>query len=60
MKQTTLLVLWMLLTMLLTFSLVGIILIVSNGNQQPSTWMYIGRTLIESITKNNDGNKEIL
>ena len=56
MKQTTLLVLWMLLTMLLTFSLVGIVLIVSNGNQQPSTWMYIGRTLIESITNKNPEN----
>jgi len=60
MKQTTLLILWMVLTILLTLSILGIVLLVSNGNQQPSTWMYIGRTLIESITKNNDGNKEIL
>jgi uncharacterized membrane protein len=60
MKQTTLLVLWMVLTILLTLSIIGIILLMANGNQQPSTWMYLGRTLIESITNKNDGNKEIL
>ena len=55
MKQTTLLVLWMLLTMLLTFSLVGIVILTPNGSN-PSTWMYIGRTLIESITNKNSEN----
>ena len=56
MKQTTLLVLWMVLTILLTLSILGIVLLVSNGNQQLSTWMYIGRTLIESITNKNSEN----
>ena len=48
MKPTGLFVTWMILTILLTFSLIGIVLFVPNGSSQ-STWMQIGLRLIDKI-----------
>jgi len=48
MKPTGLFVTWMLLTILLTFSLIGIVLFIPNG-VNPSTWMQIGLKLLDKI-----------
>ena len=48
MKPTGLFVTWMILTILLTFSLIGIVLFVPNGSSQ-STWMQIGLKLLDKI-----------
>ena len=48
MKPTGLFVTWMILTILLTLSLIGIILFIPNG-PNPSTWMQIGLKLLDKI-----------
>jgi len=48
MKPTGLFLIWMTLTILLTFSLIGIVLFVPNGSSQ-STWMQIGLRLLDKI-----------
>jgi hypothetical protein len=48
MKPTGLFITWMILTILLTFSLIGIILFVPTTNAQ-STWMSIGTKLLDKI-----------
>lgn len=48
MKPTGLFVIWMLLTILLTFSIIGVILFIPNGTN-PSTWMQIGLKLLDKI-----------
>lgn len=50
------LVVWMLLTFLLTLSIVGLILFIPkdtymNHENTPSTWMTIGRNLLDSVIK---------
>jgi hypothetical protein len=44
---------WMVLTMLLTFSLVGLIMFLPNGSYR-SSWMTIGIKLVNKITGSND------
>lgn len=51
MKPTSLFIVWMFLTLLLTFSLIGILLFIPNGTL-PSTWMQIGFKLIDKIGPN--------
>lgn len=48
MNPTGLFVTWMILTILLTISLIGIILFIPNGST-PSTWMQIGLKLLDKI-----------
>jgi hypothetical protein len=48
MKPTGLFLTWMGLTILLTFSIIGIILFIPNGSM-PSTWMQIGLKLLDKI-----------
>ena len=55
MKETALIV-WMLLTLVLAFSIVGLLLFIpkdswDNDENVPSTWMTIGRKLLTSIIK---------
>jgi hypothetical protein len=55
MKELALIV-WMLLTVVLAFSIIGLVLFVpkdnwSNQENTPSTWMTIGRTLLSSVTE---------
>lgn len=44
---------WMFLTILLTFSLIGLILFLPNGAFR-SSWMSIGLKLVNKITGNKD------
>jgi hypothetical protein len=44
---------WMFLTILLTFSLIGLILFLPNGSFR-SSWMSIGLKLVNKITGNKD------
>jgi hypothetical protein len=51
------LIVWMLLTILLTFSVVGMLLFIpkdgySNSPDEPSTWMHVGRELLDKVTSN--------
>jgi hypothetical protein len=51
------LIVWMLLTFLLTLSIIGIVLFIpkdtyQNAENVPSTWMTIGRKLIDSVFNN--------
>jgi hypothetical protein len=55
MKPTGLFITWMILTLILTFSLIGIILFIPNG-AQPSTWMKIGLNLLDKIKSENEKN----
>lgn len=48
------LIVWMLLTLLLTFSVIGMLLFIpidtyQNAPTVPSTWMTIGRKLLDSV-----------
>lgn len=45
-------VLWLIVTMLLVCSIVGMLLIIPNYNE-PSSWMKIGRTLVAKLTSTN-------
>jgi hypothetical protein len=50
------LIVWMLLTITLVCSIVGLILFIPKDtyicqDNTPSTWMHIGRTLLDSIIK---------
>jgi hypothetical protein len=55
MRPTGLFITWMILTIILTFSLIGIILFIPNG-AQPSTWMKIGLNLLDKIKSENEQN----
>jgi len=55
MKPTGLFITWMFLTLILTFSLIGIILFIPNGTL-PSTWMKLGLILLEKIKSENEQN----
>lgn len=49
------LILWMIFTLILTFSIVGLLLFIpsfSGGDERsdtPSTWMTMGKTLLKSV-----------
>lgn len=50
------LIIWMVLTIVLVFSIVGMLLFIpkdtwQNAENVPSTWMTIGRRLLNSVTK---------
>lgn len=46
------LILWMLFSLILVFSLVGLLLFVPNDfNNQPSTWCLMGRKLLDAVIK---------
>jgi len=47
--KTILLLLWMILTLILVFSLIGFALLISSNNYQKTTWMEIGTSLVDSI-----------
>jgi hypothetical protein len=51
MKPTGLFLIWMLFTILLTITLIGITLFVPNGSN-PSTWMLIGLKLLDKVESN--------
>lgn len=48
------LMLWMIFTLILVFSIIGLVLFIpkdiySYAESTPSTWMHIGRRLLESV-----------
>jgi len=50
------LIIWMILTLSLVFSVIGMLLFVpkdtwSNAENVPSTWMTIGKSLLRSVIK---------
>jgi hypothetical protein len=52
-----LLFLWMIMTLILAFSLVGLILFIpkdtyTTGPSGPSTWMHVGRSLLDAVVNN--------
>jgi hypothetical protein len=54
MKYTVLLIFWMLFSIILACSVVGLVLFIpkdtwQNQENTPSTWMQIGRTLLSKI-----------
>ncbi len=54
----TTLIIWFLLTIVLTFSLVGMFLFIPGGyhNDRPTTWMTIGRSLTIKLIHGDDVN----
>jgi hypothetical protein len=49
-----LLVIWMIFTLVLTFSLIGLVLLAPGDsweNHRHSTWMLVGRELLATLTK---------
>lgn len=50
--KETILILWMFMTLILTFSLVGLILFIPRDGYNTSTWMNMGDKLLDAIIKN--------
>lgn len=54
--KTICLIFWMLISLLLVFSIIGLILFIPKDRWEkqentPSTWCYIGRKLLDSVIK---------
>jgi hypothetical protein len=50
--KATCLIVWMILTLVLTFSIVGMLLFIPHVDYkegEPSTWMHLGRTLLTAV-----------
>ena len=45
-------ILWLFMTLILTFSLVGLVLFVPRDGHDNSTWMEIGHKLLDAVINN--------